>query len=64
MVNRPGVHGQPPDGFRWEAVEVPEIGLSSSHLRERISAGRSVRFMTPGPVIDLVEEWQLYRHRE
>lgn len=61
VVNRPGADFQPPTGWQWELVEIPSVAISGTGLRRRISQGSTVRFMTPGPVIDLIEEWNLYR---
>lgn len=61
VVNRPGADFQPPTGWSWDLVEIPSISISGSSLRRRISQGSSVRFLTPGPVIDHITEWNLYR---
>ncbi len=68
VVNRPGevdsatgeLHGPPP-GWRWTPVEVPAIGVSSTMLRERVAAGRSIWFLTPEAVVTLVDDHLLYR---
>ncbi len=61
VVNRPGADFQPPTGWSWDLVEIPSIAISGSGLRRRVSQGNSVRFLTPGPVIDHIEDWNLYR---
>ncbi len=68
VVNRPGevdpATGElrgPPSGWRWTPVEVPAIGVSSTMLRERVAAGRSIRFLTPEAVVTLVDDLLLYR---
>jgi nicotinate-nucleotide adenylyltransferase len=45
---------------RAEVVEMPPIGISSSLVRERVAAGRPIRWMVPDPVLELVEEHGLY----
>ncbi len=61
VVNRPGSDFHPPTGWRWELVEIPSISISGSSLRRRIFLGTSIRFLTPDPVVDHIEEWRLYR---
>ena len=61
VVNRPGADFQPPTGWSWELVEIPSVAISGTGLRRRVSQGNSVRFLTPGAVIDHIEEWNLYR---
>jgi len=71
VVNRPGVDRDPagpaalPDlgpGTRpLRAVTVPPIGISSTDLRRRLAAGRSVRFMVPRGVEAYIEAHRLYR---
>lgn len=60
VVNRPGADFQPPTGWRWELVEIPSISISGTGLRRRVAQGASIRFLTPDPVIDRIEEWGLY----
>lgn len=61
VVQRPGERGRPPAGWRWSEVHIPPIGVSSSEVRARVAQGRTVRFIVPDPVRDLVERWGLYR---
>lgn len=63
VVNRPGADFQPPTGWRWELVEIPSVAISGTGLRRRVAQGGSIRFLTPDPVIEHIEEWGLYRHR-
>ncbi|MEH7093795.1 nicotinate-nucleotide adenylyltransferase [Neobacillus vireti] len=41
-------------------VDVPAIDVSSSMIRDRVKKGKSVRYLLPDPVIDYIEEKQLY----
>ena len=41
-------------------VPVPQVELSSTELRGRVAAGRSLRFLVPDPVCAVVEERGLY----
>ena len=61
VVNRPGHQSPPPTGWRCRPVEIPGLDVSSSELRRLVAAGRSIRWLTPPPVIDLIERWRLYR---
>lgn len=41
-------------------VTIPSIGISSSACRERVRAGRSVRYWVPEPVREYIAEHRLY----
>lgn len=66
VVNRGGVNDgkiadSVPDGWRYEAVEIPALDVSSSELRELVAVGRSVRHLVPDAVVQLLDAWGLYR---
>lgn len=61
VVNRPGHERPPPPGWRCQPVEIPALDVSSSELRRLVAAGRSIRWLTPDPVVALIDRWQLYR---
>ena len=46
---------------RRHVIQMPIIQVSSSELRQRIAAGRSIRFRTPDPVRDWIETKRIYR---
>lgn len=46
--------------IRRHLVEMPEIGISSTELRRRVSAGMSIRYQTPRAVEKLIEARRLY----
>jgi nicotinate-nucleotide adenylyltransferase len=50
--------------IRRHAVEMPLVELSSTELRRRVAAGRSIRYMTPRAVEVYIAEHGLYRARE
>jgi nicotinate-nucleotide adenylyltransferase len=62
VVARPGSEdGPPPEGWRWERVEVPRLEVSSTDLRARVRDGRPLDYLlTPG-VIDSIRTRRLYR---
>jgi len=48
---------------RVKTMEVPALAISSSMIRERLAAGRSVRYLVPDPVVQLIEKSGLYAGR-
>lgn len=46
--------------FRRFLVQMPQIELSSTTIRERIAAGKSIRFLTPGSVVSYIIARGLY----
>ncbi len=46
--------------FRELAVEIPQIDISSSRLRERIQTGKSIRYQTPRSVEAYIKSAGLY----
>ncbi len=48
-------------GARYEAIRMPGLGVSSTRVRRRVAAGRSIRYLVPDPVRELIEEKGLYR---
>jgi nicotinic acid mononucleotide adenylyltransferase len=69
VVNRPGHDcsrssgAGPATGWDTTTVEIPSLEVSSTELRRLVAAGRSIRHLTPDPVIRLVANWGLYRDR-
>ena len=47
--------------IRRHQVEMPEIGISSTEIRRRVSEGKSIRYFTPRAVEKYVETRGLYR---
>ena len=48
------------DEIRRHQVETPLVALSSTDLRCRVAAGRSIRFRTPRAVEKYIEAQRLY----
>jgi nicotinate-nucleotide adenylyltransferase len=61
VVDRPGEVEPVSAGFRVTRVESPSMDLSSTALRERVAAGRSIRHMVPDADISIIESRGLYR---
>ena len=49
------------DEIRHAAVTMPQIGISSTHIRNRVDAGESIRFQVPRSVEAYIASHQLYR---
>jgi nicotinate-nucleotide adenylyltransferase len=52
--------------FAWphRVVMNPLITVSSSDIRRRVAEGRSIRFLTPDPVVAYIEAHRLYAGRD
>lgn len=61
VVDRPGTPTPIDDGFAWIRVDIPELEISSTELRQRVADGRSIRYLTPPGVATCIEERGLYR---
>ena len=68
IAERPGVERSDVDEVlerlggarRASYVDMPVIGISSSMVRERVAAGRPIRYLVPEPVADVIERRGLY----
>ena len=58
-----GRGGRSPDAGRWPVtkVDVPAIDISSTMVRERVAAGRPIRYWVPAAVEAIIERERLYR---
>jgi nicotinate-nucleotide adenylyltransferase len=45
---------------RFEVVRMPEIGVSSTRVRRRVSQRRPIRYLVPDAVVELIESKGLY----
>lgn len=61
VVDRPGTPTPIDDGFDWTRIDIPELEISSTELRVRLAAGRSVRYLTPPAVVTCIAGRGLYR---
>jgi nicotinate-nucleotide adenylyltransferase len=69
-VNRPGSPPLDLDAFetmlpgareRIDVVTIPGVDISAREMRERVHAGRSLRYLTPPAVVRYIESKGLYR---
>jgi nicotinate-nucleotide adenylyltransferase len=49
------------DEIRRSQVEMPEIGISSTEIRNRVAAGKSIRYQTPRAVAVFIDSHGLFR---
>jgi len=47
--------------FSIEFIEVPALAISSTDLRGRVAQRRSIRYLTPEPVVAYIDKHGLYR---
>ncbi|HEX9780332.1 MAG TPA: nicotinate-nucleotide adenylyltransferase [bacterium] len=57
----PGRGARRPSGVRW--LDMPRIGISSSLVRARVRAGRSIRYLVPAGVERVIRRRRFYRSR-
>ncbi len=61
VVDRPGGHPPAPlAGWRWIAIEVPRLEVSSTDLRARVVEGRPLDYLVPAAVVSRIRELGLY----
>ena len=61
VVDRPGTPTPMDDGFDWTRIDIPELEISSTELRQRVASGRSIDYLTPAAVVTCITERALYR---
>ncbi|MCB1031565.1 MAG: nicotinate-nucleotide adenylyltransferase [Acidimicrobiales bacterium] len=61
VVDRPGQHSEPDPNHSWIRVDVADLEISSTDLRARIKAGRSIKFLIPEGAASVIERLKLYR---
>jgi len=61
VVTRPGEFAEPSSGWKTILVETPALDVSSSQLRSMVAQGKSIRFLVPDGVVELVTSSGAYR---
>ena len=61
VVDRPGIdRPEAPPGWRVERIEVPQLEVSSSDIRQRVCEGAPLDWLVPDAVVRLIRERGLY----
>lgn len=60
VVDRPGTPTPMDDGFSWTRIDIPQLEISSTELRQRVSDGRSIHYLTPAAVVTCIADRGLY----
>lgn len=60
VVDRPGTSTPIDDGFDWTRIDIPELEISSTELRQRVADGRSIDYLTPPAVVTCIADRGLY----
>jgi nicotinate-nucleotide adenylyltransferase len=61
VFSRHGDAPLPEVGVAFTAVAVARLDISATDLRERVRAGRPIRYLVPDPVREIIERESLYR---
>jgi len=51
---------KPPPGFEWEALELPDLEISSTDIRRRAAVGEPIAGLVPSSVMRVIEDEKLY----
>lgn len=60
-VRRPGAKNESQYPVIW--VDVPEVQIASSDIRQRVAQGESIRYLVPTRVEQYIKEHDLYHGR-
>lgn len=61
VVTRPGAGlAMPAGGWKWQAVTIPALDISSSDLRDRVASGRPIDGLVPPAAVRHIAERRLY----
>ena len=59
-LNRPG-YKQEKSRIKVRAISIPELQVSSSYVRKRITTGKTVQYLVPDNVLDYIHRKKLYK---
>lgn len=59
-VNRNGI-GSVDVGFDYRFVQIPEIGISATEIRDRVAEGNQITYLVPASVEQFIAETGLYK---
>lgn len=62
VCTRPG-HQANIDDSNATAIEIPQLDISSTMLRERVANSEPIRYLTPDSVVDYISANNLYRKK-
>jgi nicotinate-nucleotide adenylyltransferase len=60
ILNRPGFDKNYPKRWPYLKINMPAVDISSSDIRQRLKAKRSIWYLTPKAVIRYIKRYQLY----
>ncbi len=60
LAKRPGF-GKRLSGKNFIKINVAQVDISSSVIRDLVRQGRSIRYLTPGTVVEYIEKHGLYK---
>ena len=64
VAAREGETGTPPSGWSWRTVPMTRLDVSSTDLRDRVAAGRTIEVLVPARVRAEIAARRLYRSGE
>jgi nicotinate-nucleotide adenylyltransferase len=60
IVDREGIHTDPPAGWNAASLTMPRLDVSSTDLRRRVAAGEPVDFLMPAGAVRVMRARALY----
>ncbi len=63
ILNRPGFDKNYPKRWPYLKINMPAVDISSSDIRHRLKAKRSIWYLTPKAVIRYIKHYRLYGYK-